>query len=89
MISDDYLWPHEPLKEYLSKLDHSVPITLLYGDDSQFKNDGGKDIKGKRKNVYLPAALRTGHHIQAEDHEGFNTKVNEICDMVDDGSDRK
>ena len=43
----------------------------------------------KRKNVFLPDVLNAGHHIQAEDHEVFNKRVNEVCDMVDGKTDKE
>lgn len=73
----------------MGKLDDSIPITFLYGKKSKFCNNGGKAVEKMRKNVHLKPALNAGHHIQAEDHSKFNEIVNEICDTIDGGTDRK
>jgi len=88
-ISDEYLWPHEALKESLFKLEPTVPITFLYGKHSQYYNDGGKQVKKRRRNIYLPAPLNAAHHLQAEAHKEFNKEVTKYCDMVDGNTDRK
>lgn len=87
-ISDEYLWPHTAMKPGLVELDSSVPITFLYGKDSPYNNDGGRDVRRERINVFVPEPIEdAGHHIQAEKYEDFNMRLKNICDMVDGNTD--
>ena len=63
-ISDGYFWPHTAMKPGLVELDQSVPITFLYGQESNYNNDGGHEVKKKRMNVFVPKPIaEAGHHI--------------------------
>ena len=72
-----------------TELDSSVPITFIYGADSWMDNSSGEMTRGKRPNSYVEVytVQEAGHHMYADQPEVFNSLVNEVCSMIDEGKD--
>ena len=66
-----------------------VPVTFVYGSRSWIDAGSGFEIQAQRPSSYvevktIPAA---GHHVYADNHEGFNSAMKEISKIVDDEDD--
>lgn len=83
------MWPEYGLemKQKLIDLNQSIPITFIYGGDSNFHNEGGCEIQKLRKNVLVIVIDGADHHVHCEKYKVFNKKIKDVLVEVDSGTD--
>ncbi|XP_045777921.1 (Lyso)-N-acylphosphatidylethanolamine lipase isoform X2 [Maniola jurtina] len=79
-------WAKNPMVRRVSRLDQSLPITVLYGSRSWVDNDTGQLLAESRSadNTFVQVINGAGHHVYLDKPELFNKFVLEACARADD-----
>jgi abhydrolase domain-containing protein 4 len=84
-ISDDGPWASKPMGERMkANFPRDIPLTFLYGKETQLRTDYGDIIKESRNNCYTKVEFveRAEHFVFADNPEDFNKFVIEACAII-------
>ena len=71
------------------QLDYNIPISIFYGSRSWMHIKSGLELKSLRPNSYVHFQLIPdgSHHCYADEAHEFNTRVEKICETVEESLD--
>lgn len=83
-MTKSFGWAKRPMIQRIHELDHSIPLTMIYGSRSWMDISIGDKVRELRPYSYVDVKQidKAGHHIYSDKSEEFNQIVTEVCNRV-------
>lgn len=84
-MSSNLGYSYSPMLNRIDQLDHSVPVTFIYGARSWMDISSGHKTKEilKDSQVEVYSIKGAGHNVHTDQSERFNEIVNSVCEAAD------